>query len=444
MTNKVLVIGAGRSSNYLIDYLAKAVQTYQWELTIADISLDLVNEKLVNYPHVKAKKLDILDEEGTQNIVSQSDIIISLLPASFQAHIATHCLALNKSLLTASYLPSEIKEMNQEVRDKGLLFLNELGLDPGIDHMSAMQMIDRIKANGGKINAFRSFAGALIAPESDTNPWHYKFTWNPRNVVLAGQGSPARYMENNQYKYIPYHQLFQRTQPVYIEGQGAFEGYANRDSLTYRQAYGLEEVPTILRGTLRKSGYCAAWNALVQLGLTENSFVIEKASQMTYADFTEAFLEENTTGTLVQRIARQTGITEGSEAIQMLQWLGLLEKTPVSLAKGTPAEILQHVLEEKWRLEEQDKDMIVMQHQLEYTQEDTPQRMTADMVVFGENIHRTSIAKTVGLPLAIATKLILQGKISLKGVHLPTSGEIYDPVLKELEEFGIEFREKVR
>lgn len=440
--NRVLIIGAGLSSHYLIEYLAKVVQNFKGRLTVADVSLAHAQEKIKNYAHIKALELDIMKQNEAESAINEVDIVISLLPAMLQSIVAKICLKLEKHLLTASYLPDEIRQMREEATSKNLIFLNEMGLDPGIDHLSAMQIIHRIKNQGGIITSFKSFAGALIAPESDNNPWGYKFTWNPRNVVLAGQGTPVKFLENEQFKYIPYQQIFHQIQAIEVENFGAFEGYANRDSLSYLKIYGIENTKTILRGTLRKKGFCEAWAILVALGLTENGFALENSKELTYKEFVEGFLFENSKKPLKERIALQLKIPENSEALQKIEWLGLFDKEKINLDKASPAQILQNLLEKKWKLEVQDKDMIVMQHQIDYELDKKQNTLISEMAVIGEDSQHTAIAKTVGLPLAIATKLILEDKIKARGVLLPTTAEFYEPVLKELEEFGIVFREK--
>ncbi|MCU0446319.1 MAG: saccharopine dehydrogenase NADP-binding domain-containing protein [Microscillaceae bacterium] len=438
----ILVIGAGLSSYYLIDYLAVNSQKYNWSLRVADTSLAAVQAKIQAYSWVEGLSLDILNPEVSNPIIAWADVVVSLVPAFLQPKIAEYCLRLRKHLLTASYLPAEIKAMEAEVKAHNLLFINELGLDPGIDHLSAKQMIDHLQQQGAAIKSFKSYTGALIAPESDNNPWHYKFTWNPRNVVLAGQGSPAKYLENQKYRYIPYNQLFKQIDHLHIEDGGDFEGYANRDSLGYRQVYGLDNVPTILRGTLRQKGYCEAWSVLVDLGLTDNSVVLENSEKMTYREFMEAFVHAQGKD-LKTALARQVHLAVDSEALAKIEWLGLFENRVIGLLQATPAQILQQILEEKWRLGAEDCDMIVMQHQIVYELAGKNQMLIADLVVKGEDAQHTAIAKTVGLPLAIATKLLLTQQIHLSGVVIPVLPMLYQPILAELQTFGIVFKERI-
>ena len=359
--------------------------------------------------------------------------------------MARECLRQEKHLITASYVTAEFRELHKEAKQKNLTILMESGLDPGIDHMSAMALIKQVQGIGGKITSFKSYTGGLVAPESDNNPWNYKFSWNPRNVVLAGQGT-AKYIRNGEYKYIPYHQLFRRIEQLQVEGYGSFDGYANRDSLSYREPYGLRDIPTMLRGTLRRVGYCAAWDVFVQLGLTDDSYTLEGSENMTYRSFLEAFIPVATLEqeTLQQRLSRYLGISAEGEVMQKLEWLGLFEETPVGLKAATPAQVLEKLLVSKWRLEPGDKDMIVMQHLFEYELEGTLHELKSSLVVLGDDEVHTAMAKTVGLPVGILAKLLLQGRIRRHGVVIPIYPELYEPVLEELKGFGIDFVEQER
>lgn len=437
--NKILVLGAGRSSTYLIHYLAKEAKKYQWKMTVADINLEAVQQKIKDFPHVKALVLEINNLNKTQKAIEEVDIVISLLPPKLHFQIAEICLESQVHLLTASYLTPEMKALHSKVQQRGLLFLNEMGLDPGIDHMSAMQALDKIRQQGGKIVSFRSYTGGLVAPESDDNPWHYKITWNPRNVILAGQGGTAKFIEDGQYKFIPYYQIFQRIKSLKIAGLGEYEGYANRDSLKYRELYNLQDVPTIFRGTIRHKGFCKAWNILVQLGLTDDSFKITNMKNFTYRDFTNSFLFYHPTTLLENKLEEFTGLSIESETLQKIKWLGLLEQIKIPFEEATPAQVLQTLMQEKCKLQSQDKDMIVMQHQIEYEQNKQTLSQTLNLITKGENLEKTAMAKTVGLPLGIYTKHLLLDNNFPKGVHIPVKEEIYNPVLKELTTFGISF-----
>ncbi|MGB3181196.1 MAG: saccharopine dehydrogenase C-terminal domain-containing protein [Cyclobacteriaceae bacterium] len=434
----IVIFGAGRSSSVLIDYLLKNSTSREWQITLCDQSEELALAKLAGHKNGTAHRLDIHDEQSRDVLIMKADVVISMLPVHLHTDIAKACLKQGKHMLSASYVNDDIRAMADDVEKAGLLFLKECGLDPGIDHMTAMKAIDEIRSQGGQLKGFRSYTGGLIAPESDNNPWHYKFTWNPRNVVLAGKAT-ARYIRHGKYKYIPYHQLFTRTDRIRVEGYGDFDGYANRDSLAYRELYGLHETETILRGTLRRPGYCQAWQVLINLGMTDDSFTIDPAQGMTCRDFTNLFLRYDEGVSVEDKLCQYTGVDQKGETFKALQWLGLFDSKPLPVGEGSPAHILQIILEEKWMLKAEDKDMIVMQHIFDYEHEGAAHRLTSSMVVKGENQVHTGMAKTVGLPLGIAAKLLLEGKLNLRGVHIPIKEEIYTPVLAELETLGLEF-----
>ena len=436
----ILILGAGRSSSALIDYLLRRASEFNWRVTVGDVSVAAARDRIGNSSHGVAVAFDIL-QESSNEIIQESDVVISLLPAPLHPEVARKCLLFGKHLLTASYVSNEMKSFHAEAKHKGLLFLNECGLDPGIDHMSAMQVIDRIRNDGGDLYSFESFTGGLIAPDTDPgNPWRYKFTWNPRNVVMAGQGT-AKFLQNGQYKYIPYQQLFKRITPVSVPGFGDYEGYANRDSLKYRETYGLEKIKTMLRGTLRNRGFCSAWDVLVQLGCTDDTYLLDDVGNMTHRDFINSFLDYHATLTAEEKLTQKFQLKlEGAE-LQRLQWSGLFEKQLVGLSKGTPAQILEHILNKRWKLVADDRDMILMWHRFRFMKEGKSREIQASLVTLGENAIQTAMAKTVGLPLAIAAKLLLHGKIKARGVVIPVTREIYEPILLDLKALGIELRE---
>jgi len=437
----ILLIGAGKSSSYLIKYLLDHSQQQQWALTVADVSLESAKKKIGNHENAKAIAFDITNAEQRKKEIAVADLVISLLPAHLHLEVAIECVQQKKHLVTASYITKEMQELHVEAIKNGTTLLNECGLDPGIDHMSAMKIIDEIKESG-EVVSFKSYTGGLVAPESNDNPWGYKFSWNPRNVILAGQGT-AKYIEDGKYRYIPYNRLFTQTETITVDGLGQFDGYANRDSLAYRKIYQLNHVPTMLRGTLRQQGFCKAWNVFIQLGLTEDSYVIEDSEHLTYAQLVEAMLPTtNNGGLLKKRVANFCGFNENSAEMNMIERTGILNDTPIKMERATPAQILQKLLEEKWKLKDGDKDMIVMQHQFETrNKKQETRRITSSLIVVGEDQTYTAMAKTVGLPAAIAAKLILNKEIKSRGVLIPVLKEIYEPILKELESLGIVFKE---
>ncbi len=436
----ILVIGAGRSSSSLLKVLLEKGKEENWHIMVADTDIKLATSKSAGFEHASSHELDILNETERDGLIAKADLVISMVPAMFHIHIAKACIKLKKNMISASYVSEEIAALDDAAKAAGIIILKECGLDPGIDHMSAMQAIDDIRENGGQLTAFKSFTGGLVSPESDNNPWHYKFTWNPRNVVLAGQ-STARFIRNGRYKYIPYHKLFSRRERISIDGHGEFEGYPNRDSLSYRKKYAIENIPTLLRGTLRRPGYCEAWDLLVQLGMTDDSYQMEGLEDMTLRDFTNAFLFYDESAPVEEKFCTYVKIHQNAEAFKKIAWLGLFDKKPLPLSKGSPAQILEKILEAKWSLESDDKDMIVMQHQFDYTLNDEAYRRTSSLVVKGDDQVQTAMSKTVGYPLAIAAALIIQGQIDLKGVHIPTDKRLYRPLLKGLQALDIIFEE---
>lgn len=436
---RILVVGAGRSASTLIQYLLDFSEENDWLITVADFDLELAKKKVNNHANAKAISFDVFDEEQRNDSIRNADIVVSMLPASMHILLAEDCVFQGKNMVTASYVSEEIAALNDKAVEKGVLLLNEIGLDPGIDHMSAKKVIDEIHADGGEIHTFKSFCGGLVAPKYDTNPWNYKFTWNPRNVVLAGQGT-AQFIRNGQYKYIPYQSLYSRTETMDVLEAGAFEGYANRDSLGYREAYDLADIPTIFRGTLRRPGYCEAWNVFVQLGMTDDTYRVSGLSNMTWRNFINSFLVFDEVKTVEEKL--QSNLSLSDEVIDKLKWLGIFEKIPIGLDDATPAQVLQKLLESKWSLEEEDKDMIVMQHQFHYQLKGEEKCLHSSLVLEGKDQIHTAMSMTVGLPVAIATKLILQGKIQLSGVQIPVMKEVYESVLEELKSFGIDFVEQ--
>ncbi|MBT3242836.1 MAG: saccharopine dehydrogenase [Bacteroidetes bacterium] len=440
---RILVLGAGLSTTRLISYLLEQAESENWHVTVGDSDLKMAEKKISKHKRGKAILFDINKLEEHQEHLINSDLIISMLPARFHPLVAKACLKLEKSMVTASYVSKEISEMDEEARAKGLLFINELGVDPGIDHMSAMRIIDSIKDKGGKPISFKSRTGGLVAPEYDNNPWNYKFTWNPRNVVLAGQGT-SRFIRNKRYKHIPYHKLFSRLEYTNIQDVGDFEVYPNRDSLAYRQIYDLLDIPTMVRGTMRRPGFCEAWDVFVQLGLTDDSFIMENSHNMTYCEFVNSFMKYDPETPIEQKLSQYTGIDPEGEIMEKIKWLGLFENEIIGVKNLSPAQILQKKLEEKWILDPDDKDMIVMEHVFEWELKDKKYETRSSLVVKGINQEETAMAITVGTPVGIASKLILNGTIQSSGVKIPVNAAIYNPILDELESLGIKFVDETK
>ncbi|MCA8830686.1 saccharopine dehydrogenase C-terminal domain-containing protein [Hymenobacter pini] len=439
----ILLLGAGRSATSLIQYLLLHAPTEGWQLTVADVQpAHLAPVLAAHSEYARAVPFDVHDEARLEELVPRADVVISMLPALFHAPVARACVRHRRHLATASYVSEEIRALDTEAREAGIAILMECGLDPGLDHMSAMQVLTDIRARGGVVTSFKSYCGGLLAPEAEgDNPWKYKFTWNPRNVVLAGQ-STAKFLENGRPRFITYQQMFARTETLAVSGFGEFEGYANRDSLSYRAPYGLQNIPTMLRGTLRRPGYCAAWHALVRLGLTDDAVHLDNPATLTWRELVEAYLPTGS-GNTAARVADYLGLTPEDDIMQRLAWLELFSERPVGLANATPAQLLERLLTEKWALQPRDRDMIVMQHLFEYELNGERHGHTSSLVVLGDDAVHTAMAKTVGLPLAMAVRRLTQGQLQQRGVVIPTESELYEPILTELaQEYGIRFVEE--
>ena len=440
---KILIVGAGKSTSVLVEYLLKKAETENYRIIIGDLLLGSAEKLVGAHPRARAISLDIFKKEEREAAVKDADIVISMLPARYHIEVAKDCVRFGKNMVTASYISEEMQQLDSQVKEKGLVFMNEIGVDPGIDHMSAMQVIDRIREEGGKMLLFESFTGGLVAPESDTNLWNYKFTWNPRNVVVAGQGGVAKFLQEGKFKYIPYNRLFRRTEFLQIQDYGKFEVYANRNSLKYKEIYGLDNILTLYRGTIRRVGFSKAWNMFVQLGMTDDSYTMENSEEMTYRDFVNSFLPYSPTDSVELKFRHNLKIDQDDIMWEKLLELDLFSaEKKVELVNATPAEILQKILMEKWSLSEGDKDMIVMYHKFGYEINGVRKQIDATMVNIGKDQSHTAMARTVGLPVGIAAVKILNGTISAPGVQLPILKEVYTPILKELEEHGIIFREE--
>lgn len=436
----ILILGSGRSADTLIRYLLQHCESHGWKIRVGDLDVEAARQKIGDHPHASAIRFDIHHINQRNQWIQEADLVISMLPARFHGLVAETCLHYGKNMLTASYVTEEIRQLDAEARRKGCMILMECGLDPGIDHMSAMQVIDQIRAEGHTLTGFETFTGGLLAPSEDDNPWQYKFTWNPRNVVIAGSGG-VKFIQEGTYKYIPYHRLFRRTEVIFIPGHGYFEGYANRDSLKYLDVYGLRGIRTLFRGTLRPPGFCKAWDIFIQLGATDDTYEMEDVANMTHRDFVNAFLAYNPRDSVELKLAHYLQLDLEGEIMYKLKWLGMFEHEPVGLTRGTPAQILEHILRKKWSLKPDDRDMIVMWHKFDFLDQGVPKRKNSYMVVKGEDASHTGMAQTVGLPLGIAARRVMEGKISLQGVHVPIEQEIYGPILDELSGYGITFHE---
>lgn len=498
---QVLLFGAGKSATVLIDYLLANAAEGGWQLTVVDADIELALSKINQSPHGRALSFDIRDDEKRSRHISESDVVVSMLPPVLHFLVAKDCLQHAKHLFTASYVDDSIRSLQDEIKDKNVLFLCEMGLDPGIDHMSAMKIIDEIRADGGEITSFKSHCGGLIAPESDDNPWHYKISWNPRNIIMAGK-SGAHYKEKGQEIRLNYEELFSANHEVEIPGIGFLGWYPNRDSLSYTTLYGLENTHTFIRTTLRHPDFMYGWKNIIELKLTSEELQYETDGKTLSMVFREHMDKHNFSEWLQQKMASRFKETqdmlanltklmeaeeeaeqEGEEVpqsfitaddkgnleeieiddvktkaaafvahkmheanltLKQLMFLGLDDNdTMINKGMCSPADILQFAAEKKLSLKPGDKDMIVMLHEFEYEKEGKTWEVKSSLVVKGENSLRTAMAKTVGLPLGIAVKLVLNGQIKSRGLHIPTAKEIYEPVLAELKSYGVEFNEEL-
>lgn len=440
---KILLIGAGRSASTLIEYLLEQAKTYSWHITVGELDPETAKGKIADSAHASVILFDAQSDQLRESVIPEHDLVISMLPATLHVPVAKDCIRFKKHMVTASYVSDEMKKLDAEAQAAGVTLLNEMGVDPGIDHMSAVRVLDELRSRGADVFHFETFTGGLPAPESDDNPWHYKFFWNPKNVVLAGQGSASKFLHEGTYKYIPYQRVFRRTERVNIPGYGTFEGYANRDSLKYREAYGLQNAKTIYRGTFRRPGYSRAWNVLVQLGATDDSYIMEDSENMSNRDFINSFLYYHPTDSVETKVAQQLQIDLDSDEMLRLEWLGIFSADEKQgLKKATPAQMLLSILEKRWTPGVNDKDMIVMWHRFVYLQDGNIREKHAYLVTLGDNRVHSAMSKTVGLPTGIGAKLLLENHPGKYGVLIPVIPEIYNPVLDELTTMGIHMEDK--
>jgi len=441
---QILVLGAGLSSTYLIDYLLKQSQSENWFVTVGDMSLKTAKKAVNGHANGAAIKFDVNDAgfRGTQ--IEKADIVVNMLPPSFQYLVAIDCVLHSRSMVSASYQNKRMKNLDAEANRKGVLLLTEMGLDPGIDHMIAMSLIHKIRRQKGKITSFKSYGGALPAPDSINNPFKYFVTWNPRNVAMAGENG-AQFLENGQIKMVPFHNLFQYSWPIKVDGIGTMEVYPNRDTLIYQTHFDISEAKTIMRGTIRYPGWCETWLQIVRLGMANETLYIPNLAEMSYKDFTEMFVPLDVNGTdLEQRVASYLNINPTGHIMDNLKWFGLFADKRIGNVGQTASEVLIYLLNSKLKMQPQNRDIIILMTEVEAVfRQPTVRREshTMALVEYGDQQY-TAINKGVGLPVAAAVKLILQGKIVLTGSHIPTHPSIYETVLKELRAAGLKFKKK--
>ncbi len=434
--SKVLILGAGLVARPLVRYLLD----HGFEVIVASRTVSKAINLVDNHPMGTAKELNLKDEDSLKKEVSEADLVISMVPYAFHPIVARYCIEYKKNMVTTSYVSEAMTDLNDAAKNAGILILNEIGLDPGIDHMEAMRIIHEVTGAGGEISNFTSYCGGLPAPEANTNPFGYKFSWSPLGVLLAGKNS-AEYKMNGEKVSISSEDLFLNSVKVQIEGLGDFEGYPNRNSLPYIDLYGIQTTKTILRGTLRNVGWCSTLKKIVDLHLLDQEE--RDWTGFTYASFLRELMNNPNEQNLRRALGLYLNIDENSEIIDRLEWLGLLEDSPLSQTQASAIDIIGDRMLEKLQYQEGERDMIILQHTFEadYPNEKRD-RIMSTLIDFGIPNGDSSMSRTVGLPPAIGTRLILEGEINLTGVHIPVIPEIYVPILTELKEIGIEFKEK--
>jgi saccharopine dehydrogenase-like NADP-dependent oxidoreductase len=436
---KILLFGAGKSSSFLIKYLIQHAAENNWVVQIVDQNTKHIQDKYGVVNHLQLFTTDVFNNAERAELIQHAELVISLLPPSLHIVVAKDCLLYAKNLITASYVSDEIKAMDAELKEKKVLFMCEMGLDPGIDHMSAMKIIDEIAKENGEIFEFKSHCGGLVAPESDTNPWHYKISWNPRNVITAGAVG-AHFLFNKQEYKIDYPQIFKNNQTIQVNGIGQLAYYPNRDSLSYQALYDLKNVDTLERTTLRYPAYSAAWQYIIDMGLTNEKSKLYDTENLTFEAWLQDVLQTNN---VAEKLNFIFGNDEASQ--KLFDYLDLTSRQFINIGtQKSNADILQSVIEQKWKMQDTDKDMIVMQHEFKYRKAGKATYLKSTLIVKGEDKTYTAMAKTVGLPMAILAKLILTEKVTaLYGVNIPVMQKVYAPVLQELVEQGIIFEEEI-
>ncbi len=434
----ILILGAGKSSTVLIKYLSNLSEKFNLKIKVAALDVSYFFSNPLN--NVLPIELDINNLDQLKINIMDSFLVVSMLPNFMHLKIAKICSNIGKSLITASYLTSEIKKLHADFFKNNAFLLMEMGLDPGIDHMSAMKIIHKLERDYN-LKSFESYTGGLLTPNSKSyNPWNYKFTWNSKNVVLAGSQG-AIYLENKKKVKLSYDEIFNKINLIEIPQLGIFEGYANRNSIKYLDIYNLKNIDTLFRGTLRNRGFSSAWNLLVKLGLTDDKTYVNKPLNMTYNIFLKSKLFNNKKEDIHELISSKFNIKKNSLEVQCLDWLELFSDKLIEIKNGTYADILEHILSKKWNMKKNETDRVVMVHRFKYFKNKKLKNLVSYFHIDGKNQIETAMAQTVGLPIGIFIKLFLMNKINLKGIHLPVKEEIYNPILKELKTFGINFKE---
>ena len=428
-------MGAGKSATVLIEFLLSQAPKFSWKVQVADANLSAAKLKIGTSMWGEGVKLDVTEDDPRRVLIGQADLVISLLPPQLHILVARDCLLLGRSLFTASYIDEEVKQLAAEIEKKGLLFLYEMGLDPGIDHMSAMALVDEIKSKGGNILSFISHCGGLVATDSDNNPWHYKISWNPSNVVQAGKNG-ALYRWNSKTVQLNREELFAEIRPATIQHAESLAWYPNRNSLSYLELYGLDNITTFIRTTLRHPNFIKGWHRLVQLGFTQDNPIIISRNT-TYADLVQQFLAVNKF-----QIDFNQMIENDDELAQLFQSLGFMDTDSIAQKNEySPATFLQECLEKNLKMEAVDKDRVVMQHEIIYELNGQKRQLVSTLDIEGADAIHTAMAKTVGLPLALAAVTFLKGELQMKGLKVPIHSTIYKAILPKLKALGIHFQE---
>jgi saccharopine dehydrogenase (NAD+, L-glutamate forming) len=429
---KIILFGAGRSARHLVSFLVEGALLGKWSVVVADTNVSQWVHEFGDTSQIKFIAGDANDAEFRQELIAHSTLVISMLPAFMHAEVVKDCINFHVHVFTPSYVSPEVNAMHELALQEGVLVLNEMGVDPGIDHISAMEIIHRLKSQGAEIESFESYTGGLVAPASDDNLWGYKISWNPRNVILAGSSGHAMYRENDKLRMVPYYKLFDEVDTVVASDGVRYDAYANRNSVHYLELYGLEKVHKLVRGTLRKQGYCKGWSFLVKNGFTNDDTKIPSGEFTTWSELTQSLLGVNFNIK-----------NENAEVAAMLEEIGIFSVEGLANEELTCAQHLQQLLEKKWVLKEGDRDMIVMVHKFGYSLNGKKFMLTSSMVLEGDDEFKTAMSKTVSMPIAFAVERLLNGDFSSRGVQIPVSPEFYVPLLQDLHNYGISFVETV-
>jgi saccharopine dehydrogenase-like NADP-dependent oxidoreductase len=429
-TKKIILFGAGRSARHLVSFLVEGALVNKWNVIVADTNVSHWIEEYGNLNQVQFVSGDASNPEFRHDLIAHSSLVISMLPAFMHADVVKDCINFHVHVFTPSYVSSEVNAMHELALQEGVLVLNEMGVDPGIDHISAMEIIHRLKSQGAEIESFESYTGGLVAPASDDNLWGYKISWNPRNIILAGSSGHAMYRENKKLRMVPYYKLFDEVETVVASDGVRYDAYANRNSVHYLELYGLENVHKLVRGTLRKQGYCIGWSFLVKNGFVNDDTKIPAGEFSTWAELSQSLLGVNFN---IEN--------ENEQTASMLKEIGVFSDEQLSKEELTCAQHLQQLLERKWVLKEGDRDMIVMVHKFGYALGGKKYMLTSSMVLEGDDEFKTAMSKTVSMPIAFAVERLFNGDFSSRGVQIPVTAEFYEPLLRDLHNFGISFVE---